>query len=264
MTNPVSGTKKKSGLSPVKTVLKIKGGLIHIGKPANRFAFFVKSPVNQTFTVDWGDGEVCQHEGSDRRILLSHGYSSDKQFVITVRGIITTLVCNIYDLIGEEEIRGNGFWVEMCDLRSNPYIEAIECSGKLMFHNNHSLKELYRFAVGIDGECLAQLPALECIEFMDSYYAGALDFSNNPKLKFLRCPCNDDITSLDVSRCPDLEFIDICYAERCRLNLENNHKLKYLFARGIDEKNIRLPEGRTVIRDHECEIPEKYWTLWDD
>jgi hypothetical protein len=48
------------------------------------------------------------------------------------------------------------------------------------------------------------------------------------------------------------------------LDLENNHKLKYLFANGIERKNICLPEGRTVIMDHEYKIPEKYWTLLDD
>jgi hypothetical protein len=258
-------TMKKTESSPVKTILKICGDKTRFNEEGkNRFAFFVKSPLNQTFTVDWGDGEVCRYEGSERRILLSHSYSSPKTFVVTIQGIITALICNIYDPIGAEEIGGNGFGVNLCDIRSNPHIEALECRGKLLLQNNYSLRELYRFAVGINGGYLAQLPALECIEFMDSFYTGALDFSHNPKLKYLCCPCNEHISSLDVSHCPDLEYIDICYAERCTLNLEHNHKLKYLFANGIDEKNIHLPEGRTVITDHEYEIPEKYWTLWDN
>jgi hypothetical protein len=263
-TQGVSGTGEKARLSP-KTILKIDGDKICLDKEKkNRFAFFVKSPVNQTFTVDWGDGEVCRYDGSERRILLSHKYASQKTFVVTIQGIITTLICNIYDPIGIDEISENGFGVATCDMRGNPHIEALECGGKLLLRNNYSLRELYRFAVGINGRDLAQLPALECIEFMDSFYTGALDFSHNPKLKYLRCPCNEDISALNVSGCPDLEYLDICYAERCRLDLENNHKLKYLFACGIEKENIRLPEGRTIITDHECEIPEKYWTLWND
>jgi hypothetical protein len=260
----LKNTMKKTGLSPVETILKIRGDKIRFDEEKkNRFAFFVKSPVNQEFTVDWGDGEVCRYDGSDKRILLSHKYASQKTFVVTIRGIITALVCNIYDPIGAEEIGGNGFGVKTCDIRNNPHIEAIECRGELLLQNNYALRELYRFAVGINGIDLTQLSALECIEFMDSFYKGALDFSHNPKLKYLRCPCNEHISSLDVSHCPDLEFIDICYAA-CRLELEHNHKLKYLFANGVKKKNIRLPEGRTVITNHEYEIPEKYWTLWDD
>jgi hypothetical protein len=254
-----------TNLKSPKTILRISGDKICFErKKGNIFAFFVKSPVNQTFIVDWGDGNECKCNGSDKRILLSHNYSSRKAFEIAIQGVITTFVCNIYDLIGDEEIRGSSFRIEVCDMRGNPYIEALECSGKLMLQNNYALRELYRFAVGINGIDLAQLPALECIEFMDSFYTGALDFSNNPKLKYLRCPCNEKISSLDVSRCPDLEYIDISYAEHCRLNLENNHKLKYLFANDIAKENIRLPKGREVIMDNSCEIPEKYWTLWDE
>jgi hypothetical protein len=263
-TQGVSGIGEKARLSPVKTILKIGGREESYGKKKNRFAFFVKSPVNQTFTVDWGDGTVCRRNGSDRHILLSHRYPRKKTFVVTIRGTITALVCNIYDPIGSEKIGGNDFSIKTCDMRGNPHIEALECRGKLLLQNNYALRELYRFAVGISGIDLAQLPALECIEFMDSFYTGALDFSHNPKLKYLRCPCNEHISALNVSGCPDLEYLDICYAERCRLDLKDNHKLKYLFARGIKKKNIRLPKGRTVITDHECEIPEKYWTLWDD
>jgi hypothetical protein len=255
-----------TNLKIAKTVLQIsEHRMCFEKKKGNIFAFFVKSPVNKAFIVDWGDGNECMYNGSDKRILLSHNYSPRKTFEITIQGVITTFVCNTYDLIGDKKIRGNSFRIEVCDMRGNPYIEAIECSGELMLQNNYALRELYRFSVGIGGIDLSQLPALECIEFMDSFYTGALDFSNNPKLKYLRCPCNDGISSLDVSRCPDLEFIDICHAKRCRLDLENNHKLKYLFANGIAKKNIRLPKGREIIMNHGCEIPdEKYWTLWDD
>jgi hypothetical protein len=256
----ISADMEKMELSSVKTILRIdKNQISFVEVEEDRFAFFVKSPVNQAFTIDWGDGCVCRHEGSDKRILLSHKYSHREEAVITIYGVITTLISIIFDLMGNRELVGNDFCVETCDIRNNPYIEAIECPGKLLLHNNDSLKELYRFAVGIKSEHLAQLPSLECIEFMDSFYTGALDFSLNPKLKYLRCPCNN-ITSLNVSLCPDLEYIDICYAQ-CRLDLENNHKLKYLFADGVKKKNIRLPKGRTVITEHVYNIPENYWTI---
>jgi hypothetical protein len=247
-----------TNLKSAKTILRISrdSEYFQAGKEKeNRFAFFVKSPENQTFTVDWGDGDVCRYDGSDKRILLSHDYATLRTFVITIRGVITMLRCSC-GIFNE-----NAFCVSSCNLRGNPHIEALECRSKLMLQNNSALKELNCFAYGIDGRYLAQLPALECIDFMDSFYTGALNFSNNPKLKYLHCPCNKDISALDVSRCPDLEYIDICFAKRCRLNLEHNHKLKYLFADGIKKKNIRLPEGRTVIMDHEYKIPEKYWPL---
>jgi hypothetical protein len=250
--------KSVSDLKSAKTILKISENEIRFllsKEKKHRFTFLVKSLMNQTFTVDWGDGDVCKYDGSDKRILLSHDYASPEMFVVTIRGAITMLHCDIL---------GSTFCDKTCDMRGNPYIEALKCNGKLMLQNNDVLKELDRFAVGINGIDLAQIPALECIEFMDSFYTGALDFSNNPKLKYLRCPCNDGISALDVSRCPDLEYIDICYARRCQLNLENNHKLKYLFANGIKKENIRLPEGRTVIMDHGYEIPEQYWTILGD
>jgi hypothetical protein len=245
-----------TNLKSAKTILRISRYSQAGKRKKKRFKIWVKSPKNQTFTVDWGDGDVCRYGGSNKRILLSHDYASPDTFVVTIRGVITMLCCSI--------LNERTFRVSSCNLRGNPHIEALECRGKLMLQNNYALKELFRFAVGIGGIDLAQLPALECIEFMDSFYKGALDFSNNPKLKYLGCPCNDGITALDVSRCPDLEYIDICYAERCRLNLEHNHKLKYLFAWGIKEENIRLPEGRTVIVDHQYEIPEQYWTILGD
>jgi hypothetical protein len=227
-----------------------------------RFAFFVKEPVKETFTVDWGDDTVQQYKGSNNRILLSHDYASKKEFIVTIKGIITVLISNIYDPIGVEAISGNGFGVKTCDVRDNPYIEALECRGKLLLRKNYLLRELYRFAVGINDIDISQLPALECIDFMDSFYRGPLDLSHNSKLKYLRCPCND-ITELNVGGCPDLEYLDICYSP-CELDLRHNHKIKYVFANGIAKKKIHLPEGRTVITDHKYEIPEKYWTLWDD
>jgi hypothetical protein len=57
-----------------------------------------------------------------------------------------------------------------------------------------------------------------------------------------------------------LEYLDICYSS-CELDLRHNHKLKAVFANGIEKEKIHLPEGLTVISDHEDEIPEKYWTL---
>jgi hypothetical protein len=210
--------------------------------------------VKQTFSVDWGDGHACAYSGSGKLLLLSHDYPSEETFEVTIRGVITAIVTK-YTV--------SNFGISVCDVRGNPYLEATDCDGKLLLQNNHALRELNRFAIGIKEIDLTGLPALECINLMDSLHAGPLDFSHNPKLKYLSCPCNRGISALDVSRCPDLEYIDICYAT-CPLHLEHNHKLKYVFANGVDKQNIYLPEGKTVITDHDYDIPEKYWTLWDD
>ncbi|MDR1895942.1 MAG: hypothetical protein LBR10_04040 [Prevotellaceae bacterium] len=243
---------------PVQTILRV-GERLFLGKNENkdkRIAFSVKAPVNETFTVDWGDDTIHEYKGSNSRILLYHDYASKKEFIVTIKGIITLFNSNVFDPTGEDV----GFGVDTCDVRDNPYIEALSCSGDLLLRNNYSLRELPRFAVGINNIDISQLPALECIGFMDSFYNGPLDMSHNPKLKYLSCPCNN-ITELNVSGCPDLEYLDICY-NTCELDLRHNHRIKYVFANGIDKEKIHLPEGRTVISDHEVKVSdEKYWTL---
>jgi hypothetical protein len=108
-----------TNLKTAKTVLQIGENLIDFNiKEGNIFVFFVKSPVNQTFIVDWRDGNECMYNGSDKHILLSHNYWSLETFEITIQRVITMFVCNVCDFIGGyREISGNSFCIEACDMR---------------------------------------------------------------------------------------------------------------------------------------------------
>jgi hypothetical protein len=247
--------RQKKAPPPVQTVLRV--GRCGFWWNTKRFAFSVKAPVNEPFTVEWGDDTVYKYTGSNNHIPLCHDYASQIDFTVTIKGIITVLfTANIFDTTEKEA----SFIIRTCDIRNNPYIEALSCSGDLLLRNNNSLRELALFFVRINNTDIARLPALECIDFTDGFYDGLLDLSRNPKLKYLSCPC-DNITELNVSGCPDLEYIDIGY-NTCELNLRHNHRIKYVFADGISKEKIFLPKGRTVITDHEDEIPDKkYWTL---
>jgi hypothetical protein len=164
--------------------------------------------------IDWGDGSAIDSVMLSNK--YSHMYPDTREYVITLTGDITQLICNGGGLIH-------------LDVSNNTVLTELDCGYNRLTHldvsNNTALTEL----------------------ICNFNQLTSLDVSKNTALARLDCYGNQ-LTSLDVSRNTALTWLFCYWNNLTNLNLRGNTTLTDLSCYGNPLTNLDISSCTALIR----------------
>jgi hypothetical protein len=224
------------------------------------------------------DGKVIYGDVKNIDTLTVHpGYKSGNSGVLADKTLSARSLDGIEYLTNLKYLKVDTSLMPELDLRKNPGLEYLDCSGyyetesvksglkALYFGANNVLSTLicnYTLLTELPTGKFLHLTKLDCgassiesldltkntnLEFLATSLSKikTLDISKNPKLVSLKCM---GIESLDLSQNVELTYLNAWYYGSKTLDLCDNEKLADLFIGGDIVENIVIPSGLQLGR----------------
>lgn len=175
----------------------------------------LESITGSTYLVDWGDGTIEEYvsttKDSNIEYDISHDYTENKEFTITISGAIEAI--ETLNFTGEIQN-------EIYQYQTN--LIAVDLS-KLTL-----LKDLSIYTGKLTSIDISMNTALENLSVRENMLTS-IDLTNKPYLKSIYVGHNE-LTNIDVTSISNLEILSISENQLSNIDLSNNSKLISLFA----------------------------------